>query len=486
MAEENRAIGGISRRNFVVASGAAGLLLGSGNGLRAAETADVIVLGAGLAGLNCALLLEELGYRVTVLEASNHVGGRVQTRNFGGNSHELGASDIGVLYARVLDMATRLELPVVPSSIRVRPFTYHVGGQLIRADEWANAETNQTVGDERAIEPGRLESHFLNSLNPLRELDDWLLPEHRALDVPIANFFRQSGVSRAAIYLIGHTYNGNAVERTSALAMFRDNARTRAGIAAWKQRTAAGEKIAPLRQIAGGNQRLPEAMAAALKRAPRLRQAAARVDRDAKGVEVTCLDGSRYRAGKLVCALPLTALRHVDFRPGLSAAKGKAAANGEYYSATKFYIRPTAAFWEQDGLEPSLWSDGPLERVFALTDGEDSVHTLLVWINGAGSRRMDQIAPAEAGRFVIDQLTKIRPAAKGKLEVMGHQSWGRTAYIGGCGFSYAAGQVSELARDIPTAEGLIHFAGEHTRRREHGMEAAMASAERVVQEIAAG
>lgn len=41
--------------------------------------ADVIVIGAGLAGLRCAGRLSELGHEVTVLEASDAVGGRVRT-----------------------------------------------------------------------------------------------------------------------------------------------------------------------------------------------------------------------------------------------------------------------------------------------------------------------------------------------------------------------------------------------------------------------
>jgi monoamine oxidase len=80
-------------------------------------------------------------------------------------------------------------------------------------------------------------------------------------------------------------------------------------------------------------------------------------------------------------------------------------------------------------------------------------------------------------------MADIRPASKGQLEVMGYQSWGRTPFIGGCGHSYAAGQISRFAGDLPTPEGRIHFAGEHTRRREFGMESAMASAERVISEI---
>jgi phytoene dehydrogenase-like protein len=41
--------------------------------------ADVIVVGAGLAGLRCAIRLTELGHEVVVLEAADTVGGRVRT-----------------------------------------------------------------------------------------------------------------------------------------------------------------------------------------------------------------------------------------------------------------------------------------------------------------------------------------------------------------------------------------------------------------------
>jgi monoamine oxidase len=473
----------LTRRDMMGALGAGALALGNSRYLRAAESTDVIVLGAGLSGLNTAMLLEGQGFRVTVLEASDDVGGRVQTREFGGRLHELGASDIGVMYARVLDMMNRLDLERVPSSISIRPYSYHVRGQMLRADEWESADANKTVGEERAIAPSGLERHFLGEFNPLQELDDWLLPENEPLDIPIGMYLKQKGISDETIRLIGHTYNGIGMNRTSALSLFRDATRTRFGIQAFMALKASGENVAPLSQVKGGNQRLPEAMAAALESEVLFGKAAATIAHDSTGVEVTCLDGSRYRAAFMVSAIPLMSLRKIEITPTLSPIKSLATNELDYYAVTKFYLRPTEKFWEADEYEPTMWTDGLLERVFAATDKDDEVHSLLVWMTGLGSRRIDQFGREEATQMVLDEMAKIRPAAKGKLEVMGYHSWGRTPFIGGCGHSYSAGQISRFANDLPLPEGRIHFAGEHTRRREFGMESAMASGERVAAEI---
>jgi monoamine oxidase len=389
------------------------------------------------------------------------------------------------MYARVLDMMQRLDLERVPSAIRIKPFSYHVRGKLLRDDEWESSAANLTVGDERAIPPPRLQSQLLNQHNPLQQLDDWLAAENRAIDVPIASFLRQRGVSDEAIRLFGVTYNGIGMGRTSALQLFRDATRTQFGIDAFMRMKAAGQDVAPLSQVAGGIQRLPEAMAASLETGIRFGKAAAAIEHGAGGVDVTCIDGSRYRADFLVVALPLTALRRISISPALSPDKSAAMAEMQYYSATKFYLRPKSKFWEADGYGASMWTDGPLERVFALTDANDDVHTLLVWISGQGARRIDQYDRDDAERLVLDTLARIRPASKGQVEVMHHHSWGRTAHIGGCGHTYSAGQVGRFAASLPKPEGRIHFAGEHTRRREFGMESAMASAERVVGELLA-
>jgi monoamine oxidase len=474
---------GLNRRHFLGGLGASGLFLSGHRRLEAADTRNVIVLGAGLAGLNAALNLQQQGCKVTVLEAADQVGGRVQTRNFAGNRHELGAGEIGVMYARVLDMARQLDLDLVPTPPSLRGYSYNIGGKMLDADDWETSELNKTVGDERAVLPSGLEGSIVRRLNPLKETDDWLQESNQSLDVPFDSYLRSQGVSEEAIRLIGQAYNGPGMNRTSALAMFRNATRFDFGMRAFLTMQEAGIQVAPLRRIKGGNQRLPEAMAAALDHEVNFKQQAALVDQDANGVQVTCMDGSRYRADFLVSAIPLPALKSVNFMPALSVDKAAAAAQISYYQTTKFYLRPTQPFWENDGYEPTMWTDSAIERVFAAQDSNDNVHTLLVWINGQGAQRIDRLGEAAGKQFVLDTLAKLRPASKGKLEVVGYHAWGRTPHIGGCGANYSAGQIRRFSQPLVAAEGRIHFAGEHTRRTEHGMESAMASGERAAIEI---
>ena len=54
----------------------------------------VAVIGAGIAGLQCALLLKESGIDVQVFERQNHIGGRMVTENVNGFLLDHGFHDI--------------------------------------------------------------------------------------------------------------------------------------------------------------------------------------------------------------------------------------------------------------------------------------------------------------------------------------------------------------------------------------------------------
>ena len=112
----------LSRRTVVKGMGALPLAAALGNSglVRAQNRTKVIVIGAGLSGLNAALLLEEQGVDVQVLEGRQRVGGRVLShRDLPGNP-ESGGTSFGAGYARLMDACKKFKVgtidvtPIVP------------------------------------------------------------------------------------------------------------------------------------------------------------------------------------------------------------------------------------------------------------------------------------------------------------------------------------------------------------------------------------
>ena len=73
---------------------------------------DVVVVGAGMAGLGCARVLAERGLRVCVVEARDCVGGRVRTEIVGGQVVELGAEFVHGRPAELLALIAEAGLTV--------------------------------------------------------------------------------------------------------------------------------------------------------------------------------------------------------------------------------------------------------------------------------------------------------------------------------------------------------------------------------------
>ena len=163
-----------SRRHLIRAAAiaaTAGPLIRTGRA-KAVDTADVVVIGAGLSGLNTAWILTEAGFDVVVVEGSSRIGGRAWTATDSETAPDLGASQVGPSYARVLDVIGRLGLPMVGEDRPILPFTYHIGGQAVLAKDWADHPANKTVGAERKIAPVALSGGLIAKFNPLKELDD--------------------------------------------------------------------------------------------------------------------------------------------------------------------------------------------------------------------------------------------------------------------------------------------------------------------------
>lgn len=447
------------------------------------ERFDVAVIGAGLAGLYAAMLLEEAGARVVVIEGSGRAGGRVRTMKIDGEAVDLGATGIGPTHGRARDLVRRFKLPTERTPAYL-PAVYSVNGGLVTAEQWPSSPYNKTVGEEREITPSRIDTYFLDKFLPFEDVDEWLSPKYAHLDVSVGEFLKSKGLSDEALRLANIAMNCADIWDTSALPMLRDTAKWRQiGYSDTRgQDLYGGGQYQPIRCV-GGNERLVEAMVATLKGPVRLKKPVAAINHSSRGVVVHCIDGSTFEAGRAIITVPLTALRNIEIYPALPLEKAGLIRDAYYSGNTQFILRVKKPFWEADGLPPSTWTDTPIERVFATYDSKDEISMVRVWINGDGGRRIEKLPVEDQARFVIETFARVRPSTRGKVEFVHRQSWTTEQLIQGEKFFFSVGQVHRYAPHMATPVGPLHFAGAHHRNVDQGMEAALQSGERAALEV---
>ncbi len=353
---------------------------------------------------------------------------------------------------------------------------------LCGPDEWPESKGNRLVGDEREILPSRIDNYYMQCFLPFDGLDDWLDPQYAEYDIPFGDFLRSKGVSEEALRLVNMCVNTDDIQTVSALSLFRDALKWReVGYTDPKNFNQYGAGQYRPVYVVGGGRRLPMAMAEALSRPVAFGKDVRSIEYGADSAVVTCLDGTSYRARRVIVAAPIVTLRNMDFSPPLPALQHEAIQTARASANTGFFLRAKRRFWEDDGLPPSLWSDTIFERLLVVPqdEGEDG---LRIWINGDNAMRVDRLGD-RAGEILLDTLARIRPSTKGNLEITGHVSWGSNPLIGGEKYVMGPGQVSRFGGVISKPVGPIFWAGEHHKSRDQGLEAALQSGERAAREV---
>ncbi len=478
-----------SRRQTVVALGGVAATWAAGRAAAAGrDRYDVAIIGAGLAGLNAAMILTELGARVVVLEADTHSGGRCLTMDRWFLTPDLGGAQIGRDYARVIDVANRLQVRLGPGAHINAPYSFVLGGTLVPANKWADSPLNKTVGAERGIAPHALGGHYVEGRTPFRTLDGWLADDASAYDISLAAWLDQLGASSEARRII-RVSQGRPLEELSVLRMMQEATRAKIGADTVDAERLRGkdayERAAILSQhVVGGTSRLTDAMSASLGAQLHLRKRVVAIHMTARNCELRCADGSRFQARYTLAAVPFSVLRSIAVTPRLGGEQLDAVRRMPYGNQSQVWLRVKSPYWEADGIEASMWTDGAFNLIRQQIESDRSRQLISALAFSENSRKLDAMPPAERGRFAIAEIERIRPSTRGQLEFVGAHSWEQSPTIRGCSHQYVPGKTLAWARVMGKSHANLHFAGEHLRNMEVGMEAAMESGERAAREIA--
>ncbi|NVE95661.1 flavin monoamine oxidase family protein [Altererythrobacter lutimaris] len=465
----------ITRRSALKGSAAA-ILAGAAPRMAWAATQDeVVIIGAGFAGLAAARMLEFSGAKVTVLEARDRIGGRAHTLDDLPGAPEAGGIQIGSGYTRLRAAADALGIELVTgggagAGIADLPGNAYAiaGDAAIAPDAWPTSLANKLEEPLRQTEPAALLRTYMRGLSQLSSPAAWMNAPQE-LDISLRTALANAGADEQALRLMEANFNGNTLAGTSQLNALRSAAIYRS-------------QPGPIYTVKGGTQRLPEAMAASLKGPVRTGVKITAIREEADRVVLETSAGT-IKARQVLCTIPFAALRQIKLETPLMPPAARMIAELPYTRASFAFIQAKTPFWREDGLPATTWTDDPLlGRVFVLGD---SPPMLKLWTTGAGADMLDRLPRETAKAMIVERLTQARPSSQGQIEDIAFYSWQRSPFSAGIYHHIGTGMASDLAATVRRAGRRLHFAGEHLARASTGMEAAFESGERAAAVVAA-
>lgn len=323
---------------------------------------DVIIIGAGLAGLSTAYRLKKEGKTFLILEMSSHIGGRVRSAAYTEKvSAEVGLEEFWDGNP-TLDIFRELKVPLehVTTSFssylsggKIRPFTQETNSEFI-----ASVLSPKELKDYRDWDKKTSELYHLIKTNPKDKAVAFLK------DISFADWMKKSSKlsknTQEFIRAESEPEYGTPATEISAMD----------GIAEWH--IFSGEGTSAF-HVVGGNHVGALAIADHLGRDHVvLNRQVTNIKSLDDGVEVTATDPDYkqhvYRAKYVVTTPPLFRLNEIQFEPALSPERAKAIqtqAWGSYFTAHVILDESAPTFWSPKGqsILPIL-SGGPLGVIY--------------------------------------------------------------------------------------------------------------------------
>ncbi|MGF6834425.1 monoamine oxidase [Paenarthrobacter sp. TE4293] len=398
------------------------------------ETSDVIVIGAGFAGLTAARELSRRGHATILLEAKDRIAGRTHLAERLGRNLELGGTWVHWTQPYVWAEMGRYGIKALPGPEFTKA-SWIVGGT--RHEGTAESLMELLDGPNRLLLADS-RRYFPMPWSPLEnpgvaDIDELTLSE--AIDrLDLAEDERQLLRSFWTLNFNGRLDQAAYTQALRWCAVASGD---------WQLMFEACASF----KIDGGTRALAEAMLADSTAELRLNQGVSSIGQDDEGVLVTTEAGKQYAARQLIVALPLSVLNDVDIQPALSPGKREAAARGQAGRGAKLWVRV-------QGRQERFVAFGPETGALNFVQAEYIDHdttTLVCFGPDAGAVDVEDAAAAQR------HLDAIVPGLT-VLDVAGH-NWVADEHARSTWPMHYTGYLTRYLAELQRPEGRIRLAG---------------------------
>ena len=442
---------------------------------------QIAIVGAGIAGLNAALTLQDAGLSCSLYEASNRIGGRMHsdtTTWSDGMVTEWCGEFIDNDHETILQLIKRFGLKTIglgQGRADRTQIVMYLFDRYYRAEELA--KDFQTLA--RVLQPQMqaagfptTHSHFTEAAYRLDHLSvyDWIeqyvegghdVPLGHMLDNSCRGYFGLDTRMQSSLNLVYTFGSWTSEERSTSSGPMQGSSK-----------------------IVGGNEQLPQAIARSLPaeciHLNHQLVALKRNSNDSLMLTFVTSNGSlEVMCDHVILALPFSTLRHVDYRQaGFDALKQTAITQLGFGTISKLFLQFDTRYWYQEGPWPRanngfIITDLDIQTLWDTSLGQTGSSGLLVdYTSGDRGAAYTPPAPystaadsADVQRYAqrcLEQLERVFPG------ISAHYT-GRAAlsyptgdpYLLGSYACWLVGQYTLFGGYEGVRQGPVHFAGEH-------------------------